>query len=1590
MRGRFNNGKDKWSQIRQIIKSQKIGILALQETHLSPDDEKVLNTIFEKDWQIISSIDPNNPNARGVAIVLNKRLTSNIGVVKKEIIPGRALQIIMPWRKELKLSVLAIYAPNDGSNNESFWAEIREKIDSQNKPDVMLGDFNLVEDALDRLPAHRDHQGASEELAKLKSHLNLTDGWRHENPDGKNYTYTQSEQQGGAKSRIDRIYVTSSRLRYCKRWELNAAGIPTDHKLVSVCISDKKLPFIGKGRWVIPLFLLKNQKLNDTIQKLGKDLENKMERLKHSRTETDNPQTLFNDFKNKLIAEYRTAAKESKPKIINKIQTLTNKLQHLYNNPELTDEEKQLSGCVLQEEINTLQQSIYEKLGDNKDAKIRLESESAASKSWAQSGKTRPPRDTIIELHIPNTDPPQYTDKSVKMAEVARDYHNNLQNKGLADENTKNQTTQEILNILNSKLSSADKNELAKYLTRHEIAEAIHLLPNGKSPGIDGIPNELWKALQKTYKMSNEKSADKKPLDIAQVLQNVYNDIEQYGIIPGSKFASGWMCPIYKKKDKRDIANYRPITLLNTDYKIFTKTLAIKLSKTAPTVIHENQAGFIPGRSITAQIRLTQMIMNYAEAEEIGGVIVSLDQEKAYDKITHDYLWKVLEKMNFPQHFIQTVRTIYESAETAIMINGEMSSTFKITRGVRQGCPLSCLLFDLAIEPLAEMLRQSDLKGFTAPELAYRIVTTLFADDTVVYLTSEDEMQTLDNILDKWCIASGACFNKGKTQLIPIGPKHIREQIISTRKLSENQTDIPSDIHIVEEGEATRILGAWIGNETNEEAIWTPILESIDSNLNYWNKMHPTIEGRKIITQWIVGGKTQYLTVAQGMPKEIERQLTKKIKEFTWDNNGKPTIGQDILCAPIEHGGKAMLNLEARNEAIELNWLKELIKQSDPWTYFANALLAKHAKLNPKIDSTAQHNYFLQSWEFKQKNLPLALQRIMKIKKKFNTQIEALAFPQEVKNNMPIWFHIAASTNLNQLNNHYYSPCLRKTHEIQTVGQINTFISTTTPEHRQKKECLCISCTADKGKGCKNPAKCRKLAKKIMECIPPKWHPNNNLINRINPLTDREKEQNKAAAKNNTEVIFDPDINLKGTITNAIRVFTTNTSTNDNTLLGRPKTANNGPNNILVITAGKTKINEEGNYISSGAACFQNNTYANILIKVPEQLSTPASGELCAILEALKKVPDNKQLHLQIQSKNTFNSLTKDLKRNELLGWLHNPDARIIKAIIAELRQRNAQTGLKLQKPGTNIMNIKKADKFAEQALQKTTIDKVDTSIERSADLQGIQLDQGSQAIFYQGILKNKALTQQHQQTKINLSITKHATYQSNGKTPTDSQIWKSIRDRDIPKSIRGFLWKSIHNAYKIGSFWAKIPEYEQRANCCLCNEIENMDHILIDCPKSLPIKIIWNLAKRLWEMKGEKWESINYGKIIGCNLRNLKTRKKKPDQGKNRLYTIIISESASLIWRLRCQKVIEYGNGKDHTETEIHNKWTYIINTRLKLDKILTNKYRYGNKAISKKKVLETWSGVLYDEDGLSEDWTKQPGVLVGITSLRPPGRNR
>ena len=155
---------------------------------------------------------------------------------------------------------------------------------------------------------------------------------------------------------------------------------------------------------------------------------------------------------------------------------------------------------------------------------------------------------------------------------------------------------------------------------------------------------------------------------------------------------------------------------------------------------------------------------------------------------------------------------------------------------------------------------------------------------------------------------------------------------------------------------------------------------------------------------------------------------------------------------------------------------------------------------------------------------------------------------------------------------------------------------------------------------------------------------------------------------------------------------------------------------------------------------------------------------------------------------------------------------------------------------------------------------------------------------------------------------------------------------------------------------------------------------------------IIWNLAKTIWLQKSNEWPRITYGTVLGCCMTNFINEKGNKKYGANRLFGIIITESAHLIWKLRCERRIQHEDSPEspHSDIEIHNRWVAIINNRLAMDCLMSNKDRYGKKAIMPWTVLQTWEGTLHNRNSLPDNWTRQSGVLVGIRPQRPLGRNR
>ena len=278
MNGRGDRAQDKWGAINNAMKRRRIAVLGLQETHPSNEMQETIGRRFRNTLHTVHSAAPLDPGRTGgVSFVIQKSLISAKDTTYREIIPGRVILIEIPWNENDKLRIMNVYAPARNTEKAAFWNRLLETIENDEnlRPDIILGDFNIVENPeIDRLNNRRgaDPAEARNTLADLTVELNLVDRWRRRHPRKRGYTFCRDTQ-----SRLDRIYMNEDLYPWCTDWKIEHPGFETDHSLVSVQASSENMPFIGKGRWAIPVGLLKNKKLKEATQALTKRLQTEVE-----------------------------------------------------------------------------------------------------------------------------------------------------------------------------------------------------------------------------------------------------------------------------------------------------------------------------------------------------------------------------------------------------------------------------------------------------------------------------------------------------------------------------------------------------------------------------------------------------------------------------------------------------------------------------------------------------------------------------------------------------------------------------------------------------------------------------------------------------------------------------------------------------------------------------------------------------------------------------------------------------------------------------------------------------------------------------------------------------------------------------------------------------------------------------------------------------------------------------------------------------------------------------------------------------------------------------------------------------------------
>lgn len=412
--------QSKWSEINSMMREKQISLLTLQETRLSDEYTNKVWALYGKRLSIhFSSSTENATGKSGVAVVLNKDLVKMDHVESTKLIPGRVLLIRVPWHGGATFTWLAIYAPNKEAESKEMWKMLMQLWDDLKLPipDRMSGDFNFVEDAMDRLLDHEDNKAIVEAFQAFHKMLKLQDRWHATNPNTKEYTYTQMA-GNFSRSWIDRIYVSNTVVKNCDQWDISNPGMETDHHTVSVKMSSPKAPYVGKGRWSLPLHLLNNGKAIHEVEEIVCEMGKDIQVIAEQRSETVNPQTVYAKGKKDIICILQHYRKRSIPIKQARMESLQAELDAMLQDDKIPEDEHLMSMAIIQQRIQQIRKEVSETRSMSSLVCARLEMETI-SKYWIKVGNHKVPRDTMQELQQPGSEPPVYVRRSDKMAETA-------------------------------------------------------------------------------------------------------------------------------------------------------------------------------------------------------------------------------------------------------------------------------------------------------------------------------------------------------------------------------------------------------------------------------------------------------------------------------------------------------------------------------------------------------------------------------------------------------------------------------------------------------------------------------------------------------------------------------------------------------------------------------------------------------------------------------------------------------------------------------------------------------------------------------------------------------------------------------------------------------------------------------------------------------------------------------------------------------------------------------------------------------------------------------------------------------------------
>jgi hypothetical protein len=764
---------------------------------------------------------------------------------------------------------------------------------------VIGGDVNCVDWPVDRVSLETDR--SSDELRNLKNILNVTDSWKFIHSDTTDFTYIDPSFRK-MNSRIDILCVGETLLGKIDTCEHRVTPCP-DHKAVVLSIRHTERSR-GKGYWKLNTSILKEGIYVKSVKDIILNTINAYTHSDISRSDIwELVKIRIREFSIKYCCHRKQERDEKATAMENKITNLDALINTTQDNENLIQERK-----MLKEQLD----SMYLEKGIGAQIRSRV--------AWVEEGERSTSYFLAVEKHrqggnviksLKENDRTYSDDNDI--LKVASNYYETL----YTSKNPNNNDIDDYMSRLDLPILDENKQRLCDGdISIQECEHAITNIKKNKSPGDDGLPVEFYNTFWEELK---------------HLLVEVYNESYKNETLPISMRKS-IIALIYKKGDRCNITNYRPISLTNVDYRILAFVLASRLQTVISDVVDPGQVAYIRGRFIGTNIRLVKDIFDLYNEKNLPGAILFADFKKAFDTIEWNFLFKTLTNFNFGDNFQRWIKLLYNNPCAVVKNNGYFSEEFTSSRGVRQGCPVSALLFVLCMEVLANAVRQNNnIDGLNIDmrsDTSVKIVQ--YADDTTIFVKNTHELNVAIEILKQFGAVAGTELNMAKCEGLWLGSTKNRQQGCSLHGMKWPIEPI-------------RYLGIYIGHNKRQchKLNFDMKLLQIDEIIKQADKRTLTLFGKVCIIKSLAISKIIFVATCLSVPEQVIKEVDKRIFNFLW--GARDRIRRKSVINQLDAGGLNMIDVTSQFKALKASWANRIANASerDLWAVIPKSFISK-------------------------------------------------------------------------------------------------------------------------------------------------------------------------------------------------------------------------------------------------------------------------------------------------------------------------------------------------------------------------------------------------------------------------------------------------------------------------------------------------------------------------------------------------------------------------------------------------------------------------------------------------------------------------